>query len=101
MLVLIDEVTEMNIELSEQTAEKFAAVIGSADPQAIGRFLERMADDEQLLQSFFLDRRTEEEIRQSAADCDRAMESIKAGQGKPFEEAMQSIRARLDFETPE
>lgn len=90
----------MNIEISDQTTKKIEAVIGTSDPETVGRFLERIAQDEQLLQAFMLEDPSDEELRESAAMCERGMEDIKAGRSKPFDDAMNSVRDRLGFELP-
>jgi hypothetical protein len=63
----------MNIQLSDDATKKIEAVIGTSDPETVSRFFERIAGDEQLLQSFMLDDPNEEDIqaiREGIADAD-------------------------------
>ena len=42
--------------------------------------------------------RSDDELRESAAECDAAMKRIKSGDGRPFGEAMQSIADKVGID---
>jgi len=88
----------MQIQISDEATKKIGDLIGSADPVAIANIVERFADNEQLVLAAMPDDRSEQEIRQSAADCDDAMKRMDAGEGRPITEALQAIGDKLGFD---
>lgn len=88
----------MNIQISEIATKQLEALIGTSDPSQIASVVEQFAQNEQLVLAAMLERRNEADIRQSAAECDTAMESLNVGEGQPFGEAMQDIADNLGLE---
>ncbi len=88
----------MNIQISDVATKQLEALIGSSDPAAIASVVERFAQNEQLVLAALLERRSEDEIRHSAAECDDAMRRIQAGEGRPLGEAMTALANKLGLE---
>lgn len=86
------------IEIPDDAAKRVEAVIGTNDPKAIARVVEGLLGDAAAMEAVWIHNRTKDEIRQSAAECDAAMERIENGEGKPFDQAMKDIRDKLAFE---
>jgi hypothetical protein len=80
----------MQIELSPQASAKIAAAIGSADEQTVNRLVERMADDDQLMQSLMMDDLTADDVQAVR----EGLESWKADRVRSFAEFDAEFRDR-------
>lgn len=80
----------MQFQLSPQASRKIAAAIGSADEQTVNRLVERMADDDQLMQSLMMDDLTTDDVHA----VHEGIESWKAGRVRPFTEFDTEFRER-------
>lgn len=80
----------MQIQLSPETSQKIAAAIGAADEGTVNRLVERIADDDQLMQSLMMPDLT-------AGDVQAITEGIaswKADRVRPFAEFDAEFRER-------
>ena len=80
----------MQIQLTPQASQKIAAAIGSADEATVNRLVERMADDDLLMQSLMMDDLTADDVQA----VQEGIESWKAGRVRPFAEFDAEFRER-------
>lgn len=83
----------MNVEVSEETAKRIEAIFGVTDGEILARILDRVATDEQLLKSLFMDDPSEQDlqaIREGIADAE-------TGRVRSIEEFDREFRARNGF----
>lgn len=85
----------MNIEISEQVSKRIEAIIGTSDVAVIRRLVERIAEDEQLLQSLMQDPPSDSDLRESLAACDRGREDVAHSKTVPMKQALSEIASEL------
>ncbi len=79
-----------DIQISEEATKKIEAVIGTRDPQTVGAFFERFADQEQLLQAVMVDDLSDEDV-QAVRD---GIADYEAGRVTPLAEFDAAFRKR-------
>ncbi len=82
-----------NIQLSDEATKKIEAVIGTSDPKSMEAFLERLADQEQLLHAALIGEPTVGDlhaIREGIAD-------YEAGRVRPLAEFDKEFRDEMGF----
>ena len=84
----------MQIEISDQTMQRIADVLGSSDPSTINLIMKRVSEDEQLLMSLSAAEPNEgdlEAVREGLAD-------VAAGRTQRFSEFMSELREEMGLE---
>lgn len=84
-----------NIQISDEAAKKIEAVIGTRDPQTLGAFFERFAEQKQLLQAVMVDDLTHEDIQAVR----EGIEDFEAGRTKPLAAFDAEFRRRNGFDS--
>ncbi len=94
----------MSIELSEQAWRKLSTMIGSSDPAAVARLIERLADNEHIVRALIdaptvpdEDPRgtlTESQLRENVATMKRGEADICAGKGTDMATSIREIAAK-------
>ena len=79
-----------NIQISDEAAKKIEAVIGTRDPQTLGAFFERFAQQEQLLQAVMVSDPTDEDVQA----IHEGIADYEAGRVTPLSEFDAAFRER-------
>lgn len=82
------------IHISDETTKQIQSAIGTNDPVAIANVIDQLFRNEDLLAGAWIYNRSEEEVRQSAAECDKALDRMEAGEGRPIKDALADIAKR-------
>jgi len=83
----------MNVEISDQTTKRIAAVLGSFDPSTINLIVGRVAADEQLLMLLTADEPSEEDLQAIR----EGLEDVAAGRTQRFSEFDAELRKGMGF----